>query len=168
MAVTRLVLTDFRNHRDAVVTAGTGFVVLTGENGAGKTNILEAVSLLTPGRGLRRASLAEMVRQGAPGGFGVAALLGDVEIGTGIQPDAPQRRLVRINGAGAAAATLAEWTTILWLTPAMDRLFVEGPGERRRFLDRLKRRDDHHEVRRDYRTDTTGTTGTRTDNDTRL
>jgi len=137
MAVTRLVLTDFRNHRDAVLSPGTGFVVLTGENGAGKTNVLEAVSLLAPGRGLRRAPLAEMVRQGAPGGFGVAATLGDVEIGTGTQPDAPERRLVRINGAAAAAASLAEWVTVLWLTPAMDRLFVEGPGERRRFLDRL-------------------------------
>ena len=137
MTVTRLVLTDFRNHHDAVLSPGAGFVVLTGENGAGKTNVLEAVSLLAPGRGLRRAPLAEMVRQGAPGGFGVAATLGDVEIGTGTQPDAPERRLVRINGAAAAAASLAEWVTVLWLTPAMDRLFVEGPGERRRFLDRL-------------------------------
>lgn len=137
MAVTRLVLTDFRNHRDTVLAAGPGFVVLTGENGAGKTNVLEALSLLAPGRGLRRAPLSEMVWQGAAGGFGVAATLGDVEIGTGTQPDAPERRLVRINGAGAAAAALAEWVTMLWLTPAMDRLFVEGPGERRRFLDRL-------------------------------
>jgi DNA replication and repair protein RecF len=137
MTVTRLVLTDFRNHRDPILAPGAGFVVLTGENGAGKTNILEAVSLLAPGRGLRRASPGEMVRQGAAGGFGVAATLGDVEIGTGTAPDAPERRLVRINGAPAAAATLAEWVTVLWLTPAMDRLFVEGPGERRRFLDRL-------------------------------
>lgn len=137
MAVTRLVLTDFRNHRDAVLTPGPGFVVLTGENGAGKTNVLEALSLLAPGRGLRRAPLSEMARQGATGGFGVAATFGDVEIGTGTQPDAPERRLVRINGAPAAAAALAEWVTMLWLTPAMDRLFVEGPGERRRFLDRL-------------------------------
>lgn len=137
MAVTRLVLTDFRNHRDAVLTPCAGFVVLTGENGAGKTNVLEAVSLLAPGRGLRRAPLAEMVRQGAAGGFGVAASLGDTDIGTGTQPDALERRLVRINGAAAAATALAEWVTVLWLTPAMDRLFVEGPGERRRFLDRL-------------------------------
>jgi DNA replication and repair protein RecF len=137
MALTRLVLTDFRNHADAVLAPGPGFVVLTGENGAGKTNVLEAVSLLAPGRGLRRAPLAEMARQGGSGGFGVAASLGDVEVGTGTQPDAPERRLVRINGAPAAATALAEWLTILWLTPAMDRLFVEGPGERRRFLDRL-------------------------------
>ncbi|HEX8301708.1 DNA replication/repair protein RecF [Sphingomonas sp.] len=138
MTVTRLVLTDFRNHADAVIAPGGGFVVLTGENGAGKTNVLEAVSLLAPGRGLRRAALSEMARQGGGGDFGVAAELGAaVNIGTGTQPDAPDRRLVRVNGAPAAAAALAEWVTVLWLTPAMDRLFVEGPGERRRFLDRL-------------------------------
>jgi DNA replication and repair protein RecF len=137
MAVTRLVLTDFRNHADAALAPGAGFVVLSGENGAGKTNILEALSLLAPGRGLRRAPLAEMARQGGPGGFGVAARLGEVEIGTGTQPGAPERRIVRINGATAAATSLAEWVTVLWLTPAMDRLFVEGAGERRRFLDRL-------------------------------
>lgn len=137
MPITRLLLTDFRNHADARLAPGPGFVVLTGENGAGKTNILEAVSLLAPGRGLRRAPLAEMVRQGAGGGFAVAASLGQAEIGTGTQADAPERRLVRINGAPAAATALAEWLTVLWLTPAMDRLFVEGPGERRRFLDRL-------------------------------
>ena len=137
MPVTRLVLSDFRNHSDAVLTPGTGFVVLTGENGAGKTNILEAVSLLAPGRGLRRAPLSEMARQGGSGGFGVAATLGDVEIGTGTQVAAPERRLVRVNGAATAASVLAEWLTVLWLTPAMDRLFMEGPAERRRFLDRL-------------------------------
>jgi DNA replication and repair protein RecF len=137
MAVTRLVLTDFRNHEDAVLAPGAGFVVLSGENGAGKTNILEALSLLAPGRGLRRAPLAEMARQGGRGGFGVAARLGDIELGTGTRAEAPERRVVRINGAAAAATSLAEWVTVLWLTPAMDRLFVEGAGERRRFLDRL-------------------------------
>lgn len=138
MAVTRLVLTDFRNHADAALMPGPGFVVLSGDNGAGKTNILEAVSLLAPGRGLRRAALVEMARQGGSGGFGVAAELGaGTAIGTGTQRDAPDRRLVRVNGASASAAALAEWLTVLWLTPAMDRLFVEGPGERRRFLDRL-------------------------------
>ncbi|RYE03283.1 MAG: DNA replication/repair protein RecF [Sphingomonadales bacterium] len=138
MAVTRLVLTDFRNHADAVLTPAAGFVVLSGENGAGKTNILEAISLLAPGRGLRRAALPEMARQGGNGGFGVAAELGaGTAIGTGTQANAPERRLVRVNGAAASATALAEWLTVLWLTPAMDRLFVEGPGERRRFLDRL-------------------------------
>ena len=133
-----LVLTDFRNHRDAALSPGPGFVVLTGENGAGKTNVLEAVSLLAPGRGLRRAPLAEMARQGGSGGFGVAATIaGDVRLATGIEPNAPSRRIVRINGAAAAANALADWLTILWLTPAMDRLFVEPASERRRFLDRL-------------------------------
>ncbi|MCP3735813.1 DNA replication/repair protein RecF [Sphingomonas sp. RP10(2022)] len=139
--LSRLVLTDFRNHAGLVLTPGPGFVVLTGENGAGKTNVLEAVSLLAPGRGLRRVALAEMQRQGGPGGFGIAATLaaegGDVEIATGTIAPAPERRQLRIQGAAATANTLAEWLTVLWLTPAMDRLFVEPAGERRRFLDRL-------------------------------
>ncbi|MDX5982777.1 DNA replication/repair protein RecF [Sphingomonas echinoides] len=136
--LTRLVLTDFRNHADLAIAPGPGFVVLTGENGAGKTNVLEAVSLLAPGRGLRRASLGEMARQSGRGGFGVAAeLVGDVAIATGTQAAAPERRIVRVQGAAVAATALAEWLTVLWLTPAMDRLFVEPAGERRRFLDRL-------------------------------
>lgn len=136
--LTRLVLTDFRNHADLAIAPGPGFVVLTGENGAGKTNVLEAVSLLAPGRGLRRASLGEMARQGGRGGFGVAAeLVDEVAIATGTQAAAPERRIVRVQGAAVAATALAEWLTVLWLTPAMDRLFVEPAGERRRFLDRL-------------------------------
>src|SRR5919112_366046 len=103
MAVARLALTDFRNHRDALIAPGPGLVVLTGENGAGKTNVLEAVSLLSPGRGLRGAALSEMARRGGPGGFAVAARLGDVEIGTCAFPAAPERRQVRINGAPASA-----------------------------------------------------------------
>ncbi|HEX8512833.1 MAG TPA: DNA replication/repair protein RecF [Allosphingosinicella sp.] len=137
MALARLVLTDFRNHRDALLAPGPGLVVLTGENGAGKTNVLEALSLLSPGRGLRGATLPEMARSGGGGGFAVSARLGDVEIGTGTSPSAPERRQVRINGAAASATSLSEWLSVLWLTPAMDRLFQEGPGGRRRFLDRL-------------------------------
>ncbi len=136
--LSRLVLTDFRNHADLALATGPGFVVLTGDNGAGKTNILEAVSLLAPGRGLRRAPLGEMARQGGPGGFGVAATLADdTVIATGAQPPAIERRVVRVNGAMAAATALAEWLTVLWLTPAMDRLFAAAASERRRFLDRL-------------------------------
>jgi DNA replication and repair protein RecF len=138
MSVSRLILTDFRSYPTATIAAAPGFVVLTGENGAGKTNILEALSLLSPGRGLRGATLSEMARNDGPGGFAVAARLGaDVEIGTGTTPAAPERRQVRINGAGAAATTLSEWLSVLWLTPAMDRLFSEGASGRRRFLDRL-------------------------------
>ncbi|MBC2776142.1 DNA replication/repair protein RecF [Parasphingopyxis marina] len=141
MSVSRLALTDFRSYPQALVEPGDGFVVLTGENGAGKTNILEAVSLLAPGRGLRRAKLSEMARQGGPGGFAVAVRAvaegGEIEIGTGASPQAPERRQVRINGAHAPATALSEWLSILWLTPAMDRLFAEAPSGRRAFLDRL-------------------------------
>ena len=138
MSVTRLILTDFRSYDSALIEAAPGFVLLTGENGAGKTNVLEALSLLSPGRGLRGAALGEMARSDGPGGFSVAARLGEgVEIGTGTTATAPERRQVRVNGAAAAANTLSEWLSVLWLTPAMDRLFSEAASGRRRFLDRL-------------------------------
>lgn len=134
----RLVLTDFRNHAGLALAPGPGFVILTGANGAGKTNVLEAVSLLAPGRGLRRAALSDMARGDGPGGFGVAATLADgVDLATGALAAAPERRVTRINGAAAQASALAERVAVLWLTPAMDRLFIEPAGERRRFLDRL-------------------------------
>jgi DNA replication and repair protein RecF len=135
--VNRLNLTDFRSYSSAEIAPGPGFVLLYGENGAGKTNVLEAVSLLTPGRGLRGAPLSEMARQGGSGAFAVAAKLGETDIGTGTLPTAPDRRQVRINGAPAAVNSLSEWLSVLWLTPAMDRLFSGSAGERRRFLDRL-------------------------------
>jgi DNA replication and repair protein RecF len=136
-AVSRLALTDFRSYADALIEPGPGFVLLYGDNGAGKTNLLEAVSLLSPGRGIRGASLSEIARRGGSGGFAVAARLGDVDIGTGTDVSAPERRQVRINGAAASANSLAEWLSVLWLTPAMDRLFTGPAGDRRRFLDRL-------------------------------
>jgi DNA replication and repair protein RecF len=135
--VSRLALTDFRSYPSALIEVGAGFVLLSGENGAGKTNLLEAVSLLSPGRGLRGAPLSEMARIDGGGGFAVAARLGDVEIGTGTQPLAPERRQVRINAAPASVNSLSEWLSVLWLTPAMDRLFVGSAGDRRRFFDRL-------------------------------
>ena len=138
MPVSRLSLTNFRSYSDLVLHPGPDLVVLTGENGAGKTNILEAVSLLAPGRGLRGAALGEMGRSDGPGGFAVSGRLGDdVELGTGTLASAPDRRQVRINGAPAAANSLGEWLSVLWLTPAMDRLFTEAASGRRRFLDRL-------------------------------
>ena len=137
-ALTRLTLTNFRNHAAALIEPGPGFVLLSGDNGAGKTNILEAVSLLTPGRGLRGASLGEMARSGGQGGFSIAAKLsGDVDLGTGTLATAPERRQVRVNGAAASVNSLSEWLSVLWLTPAMDRLFADSAGNRRRFLDRL-------------------------------
>ncbi|HEY1144033.1 MAG TPA: DNA replication/repair protein RecF [Sphingomicrobium sp.] len=137
MPVSRLALTDFRSYTSALVEPGPGFVLLSGENGAGKTNLLEAVSLLSPGRGLRGAPLSEMARVNGPGGFSVAARLGDIDIGTGTLPAAPERRQVRVNGAAASVNSLSEWLSVLWLTPAMDRLFLGSAGDRRRFLDRL-------------------------------
>jgi DNA replication and repair protein RecF len=135
--VTRLTLTDFRSYASASIEPGAGFVLLFGENGAGKTNVLEAVSMLSPGRGLRGAGLSEMARRDGSGSWAVAAKLGDIEIGTGTLPSAPERRQVRANGAAASVNSLSEWLSVLWLTPAMDRLFLGPAGDRRRFLDRL-------------------------------
>ena len=136
--IARLSLTDFRNYRDASIEAGPGFVLLSGPNGAGKTNVLEAVSLLTPGRGLRQVPISEMARSDGAGGFALAARLDEgTELGTGTNPVAPDRRQVRINGAAASVNSLSEWLSVLWLTPAMDRLFADSAGSRRRFLDRL-------------------------------
>ena len=137
MPVSRLTLSDFRSYASATIEPGPGFVLLFGENGAGKTNLLEAVSMLSPGRGLRGAALSDMARQGGAGGWTVAAKLADTDIGTGTSPAAPERRQVRINSAPASVNALGEWLSVLWLTPAMDRLFTGSAGERRRFLDRL-------------------------------
>lgn len=142
MALDRILLSCFRNHRETLVESTAQFNLLVGENGAGKTNVLEAISLFAPGRGLRRASLADIPAQGLDAGFAVSASLlvpaGEpVRLGTGVSADRPGRRVVQINGAEAPAVRLAEWLSIGWLTPAMDRLFVEGASGRRRFLDRL-------------------------------
>ncbi len=151
VGVTRLVLTDFRNYREARLTLGTTSVVLTGPNGAGKTDLLEAVSFLAPGRGLRGAKLTEIDRRqrtecgGSSRGWAVAAVVatrrGTLRIGTGHdvgpQPTG-ERRIVRIDGEPARGqAVLGERLGVVWLTPSMDRLFLEGPSGRRRFLDRL-------------------------------
>jgi DNA replication and repair protein RecF len=136
-AVSRLALTDFRSYASALIEPGPGFVLLSGDNGAGKTNLLEAVSMLTPGRGLRGAALSEMARQSGSGAWAVAAKLGEIDIGTGTLATAPERRQVRIHGVAASVNSLSEWLAVLWVTPAMDRLFSGSVGERRRFLDRL-------------------------------
>lgn len=147
--VSRLTLSNFRNYRSLSLDLSPGPVVLTGENGAGKTNLLEAVSFLTPGRGLRRAAYADVSREGAGEGFAVHAHvstpLGACEIGTGTSAmtgtgiDAGETaRKVRINGANARTADeMLEWLRVIWLTPAMDALFGGPAGDRRRFLDRL-------------------------------
>src|SRR5260221_11160089 len=150
LAVTRLVLTDSRCYRQARLAVDARPVVLTGPNGAGKTNLLEAISFLAPGRGLRRARLAEIDRRPAsemPATAGAWAVAADVatsrhtvQIGTGREATAGggERRVVRIDGAPARSQTvLAEHVNLVWLTPQMDRLFIEGAAPRRRFLDRL-------------------------------
>lgn len=139
MALTRLTLRDFRNHAATRLDGMARFNVLTGENGAGKTNVLEALSLFAPGRGLRRANPAEMAASHGAGGFAVSGEIDDgaVTLAVGTDAATPGRRQVRINGAEAPALRLGEWLAITWLTPAMDRLFAEGAGARRRFLDRL-------------------------------
>ena len=143
-SLTRLHLTEFRSYAALRLETDARPVVLTGANGAGKTNILEAISFLTPGRGLRRAKLAEVQRQssGTGTGWGVAAQIstqnGPVDIGTGRDGTASERRLVRIDGQAARSQlVLAEHLACVWLTPQMDRLFNESAGGRRRFLDRL-------------------------------
>jgi DNA replication and repair protein RecF len=143
MALDRLTLDGFRNHRASSLDGTRKFNLLVGENGAGKTNILEALSLFAPGRGLRRAALADMAANDSSGGFSISAALdcGDggekVTLGTGTRADHPARRIVQVNGAAATAIGLAEWLSLSWLTPAMDRLFMDSAGARRRFMDRL-------------------------------
>jgi DNA replication and repair protein RecF len=143
--ISKLTLTNFRNYAALSLDLRPGAVVFTGDNGAGKTNLLEAISFLTPGRGLRRAPYGDVAREGSESGFTVHAHVegenGEAEIGTGTAgSDAPGEagRRVRINGANAKSAEdMLEWLRVIWLTPAMDALFTGPAGDRRRFLDRL-------------------------------
>ncbi len=137
--VTRVTLTQFRSYASLTWTPAPGISVLTGPNGSGKTNVLEAVSLLVPGRGLRQARLADVARTGSSAGWGVAARLGPTTIATGALPGAPaDRRVFRLNGvAPRNQAEVAATLAAVWLTPQMDRLFQDGASARRRFLDRL-------------------------------
>ena len=137
----RLQVQDFRNYETLEVAIGADLVALVGENGAGKTNLLEAISLLAPGRGLRRADLAEASRIGGPGRWAIAADIettqGSIAMGTGVEPGEPGRKY-RLDRATVPSATrFAEHIRIIWLTPAQDGLFSGTAGERRRYLDRL-------------------------------
>jgi len=143
--ITTLILTDFRSYGRAELTAAGRSVYLHGPNGAGKTNLLEAISLLSPGRGLRGAALAEVGRreageaQGRP--WAVSAAVegahGETRLGAGVETAGAARRLVRIDGDPAQPGRLTEHIRPLWMTPAQDRLFLEGASDRRRFFDRL-------------------------------
>jgi len=138
----RIALSNFRNHRRTELSGTTQFNLMVGENGAGKTNVLEALSLLSPGRGLRRASLAELPGPDGQGAFQIGvSLFGQgheiARLGTFTETERPGRRLVRVNGSHASAKSLGEWLAISWLTPAMDGLFMDSAGARRRYMDRL-------------------------------
>lgn len=140
-SLTSLRLTDFRSYDRLDLDLSPGPIVLFGANGAGKTNLMEAVSLLSPGRGLRGAGIDALARtqggQTAPA-WGVNGELDDeTRISVGQVPDSPRRRVVRINRTNATASQLAELLTVQWLTPAQDRLFTGPEGDRRKFLDRL-------------------------------
>jgi DNA replication and repair protein RecF len=146
LAVRQLRLTDFRNYRQLRLDCGPEPVVLVGPNGSGKTNLIEALSFLAPGRGLRRARLDEVARRPEASSWAVAATLdtpeGRLAIGTGLEPARGEggvpRRVVRIDGRPAGSQTaLGLHVAAVWLTPQLDRLFLDGPGERRRFVDRL-------------------------------
>ena len=145
--IRRLSLSNFRSYHAAqLVFASAGLVVLTGANGAGKTNLIEAISLLAPGRGLRRATMEELAFAEGDGAWAVSAeiegMLGIATLGTGIDPpagedSAPSRKCRIDRESVSSAAAFADHLRVVWLTPAMDPLFNGPASERRRFLDRL-------------------------------
>ncbi len=145
-AVTTLRLQNFRNYAALDLVVAAQPVVLCGANGAGKTNVLEAISCLAPGRGLRRAATADIARR-APGADDVAGpwvvsadlmLAGETQrLGVGQDPAAPSRRIIRLNGEAVAHAALGSVARVAWLTPAQDRVFTGPRSERLRFYDRL-------------------------------
>ncbi|HRK17822.1 MAG TPA: AAA family ATPase, partial [Hyphomicrobiaceae bacterium] len=146
MYVERLTLTNFRNYRALSLTVGPEPVVLVGANGAGKTNLLEAVSLLAAGQGMRRAAFPDLAHAQGRGDWSIAARLvtpdGPLDIGTGLPADAAKGprtgRIVRVNGeTQSGSGILADLVEMVWVTPAMDGLFTGPGGDRRRFLDRL-------------------------------
>jgi DNA replication and repair protein RecF len=144
-AIAEVRLKDFRSYEDARLAPAGASVFLFGSNGAGKTNLLEAISFFSPGRGLRGSALVEIGRrspgeaQGRPWAVSIDVETpeGLVRAGTGIEIEGAARRVVRIEGEPAAPTALAAFIRPMWLTPAQDRLFLEAPAERRRFLDRL-------------------------------
>jgi DNA replication and repair protein RecF len=144
ISIQSLELSNFRNYRQLRLSLAAAPVVLIGPNGGGKTNILEAISLLVPGRGLRRAGLTDLQQQGESEAWAVVAELqnpaGFTKLATGLDRDTSPvaKRLARIDGrAVKTQAAFLEHVTISWLTPEQDRVLAEGQSARRKFLDRL-------------------------------
>jgi len=144
-ALHQLRLTNFRCYESATLSPEGRGVYLFGPNGAGKTNLLEAISLFSPGRGLRGSPLSELGRRAPDAAIGEAWAVSAhisadddrITIGTGIDTAGAARRLVRVEGEAAPPGELARRLRPIWLTPAQDRLFLDGASERRRFFDRL-------------------------------
>ncbi|PSL18297.1 DNA replication/repair protein RecF [Shimia abyssi] len=137
--IQRLELSHFRSHKRAVIECDARPIAIHGANGAGKTNILEAVSLFSPGRGLRRASAEDMARRPEALGWKLAGLLqaDGAPHEVDIRSENGAARQLRIDGKPTPQNALARLSRVLWLIPAMDRLWIEGAEGRRRFLDRL-------------------------------
>ena len=155
--LSRLKLDHFRNYQQADLTIHAGQLVILGDNGAGKTNLLEAVSLLAPGRGMRRSRTEHLAYRAS--GFEIACGIADnddadrldwavaatlenedgtVQIGTGVPPLAKQgNRIMRLEGVTVSQADLGSRLAVSWLTPQMDGIFLDSPAARRRFIDRL-------------------------------
>lgn len=138
LALSELTLSHFRSHRRAVLEVDARPVAIYGANGAGKTNLIEAVSMLSPGRGLRRAGMDDLIRRPESLGWKITAVLQSLnqthEISTFAEPT--QSRQVRIDEKTSPQTALGRISRILWLVPSMDRLWIEGAEGRRRFLDR--------------------------------
>ena len=138
--IASLRLTDFRSYTAIDINLSGAPVVLFGPNGAGKTNLLEAISFLSPGRGLRRAKMEDLARRenGIPSiAWGINAKVDDTRISVGQVPEYPNRRIVRMDGKNASGSDLLNLLTLMWLTPAQDRLFTGPASDRRKFLDRF-------------------------------
>ncbi|WP_319533249.1 DNA replication/repair protein RecF [uncultured Cohaesibacter sp.] len=144
VSVRSVSLVDYRNYASLSLSLSGQHVVLTGANGSGKTNLLEAISFLSPGRGLRRVAYPEIAREGASGSWAVSVSLdtpfGPTKLGTGLQPgpDGALQRRIRVNGAPAKSAeSLGDHVSVIWLTPQMDSHFTGAASERRKWLDRM-------------------------------
>ncbi|SNY90365.1 DNA replication and repair protein RecF [Cohaesibacter sp. ES.047] len=144
VSVRSVSLTDYRNYPTLSLALTGRHVVLTGANGSGKTNLLEAISFLSPGRGLRRVAYPDIAREGASGSWAVSVAIdtpfGPTKLGTGLQPspDGSMQRRIRINGAPSKSAEgLGDHVSVIWLTPQMDSHFTGAASERRKWLDRM-------------------------------